>query len=50
MEHITKNNEILNIKNPFNQVFQQVKELHQGKRRYVKVSNKMTFLQLTMKI
>ena len=35
---LTKNNEILNIKNPFNQVFQQVKNSSSRKTRYVKIS------------
>ena len=36
---LTKNNEILNIKNPFNQVFQQVKELQKEKDEMFKVIN-----------
>ena len=32
MEHLQKKNEIFRIKNPYNQVFQQVKILHQEKQ------------------
>ena len=38
MEHLQKKNEIFSYKNPYNQVFQQVKILHQEKTRYVKIS------------
>ena len=49
MEHIQKKNEILSIRNPYNQVFQQVKTLHQEKEDMLRLVIRIIYVLLTMR-